>query len=86
LALNITTPFGWVSGKMLERAAAGRLGTAPSRAAVFAGLYTFKDETLGGIAPPLTFTRTRKSSVCWFTLLFKGGAWKESAGGRASCP
>jgi branched-chain amino acid transport system substrate-binding protein len=86
LALNITTPFGWVSGKMLEKAAAGRLGASPSRQAVFAGLYTFKGETLGGIAPPLTFTRTRKSADCWFTLLFKGGAWKESSTGRASCP
>jgi branched-chain amino acid transport system substrate-binding protein len=86
LALNITTPFGWVSGKMLERAASGRLGATPSRSAVFAGLYTFKGETLGGIAPPLTFTAGRKSAACWFTLLFKGGAWKESNGGRAACP
>jgi branched-chain amino acid transport system substrate-binding protein len=86
LKLNITTPFGWVAGKMLEKAAAGRLGSTPSRAAVVAGLYAFKGETLGGIAPPLTFSRSGKKADCWFTLSFKGGSWKEGNGGRASCP
>jgi branched-chain amino acid transport system substrate-binding protein len=86
LTLNITTPFGWVAGKMLERATTGRLGDTPSRAALVAGLLTFKGESLGGITPPLTFTAGRKSSVCWFTVLFTGGAWKQGGGGRAQCP
>lgn len=86
LQLNITTPFGWTSGKMLEKAAAGRLGDQPAPAAVIAGLRTFKNETLDGIAPPLTFSTRGKSSTCWFTLAFKGGAWKDGNGGRASCP
>jgi branched-chain amino acid transport system substrate-binding protein len=86
LKLNITTPFGWASGKMLERAATGRLGAVPARAALIAGLLSFKGETLAGIVPPLTFTATRKTSECWFTLTFNGGTWKEGGGGRAACP
>jgi branched-chain amino acid transport system substrate-binding protein len=86
LQLNITTPFGWVSGKMLEKAGTGRIGANPSRAGLLAGLLTFKGETLGGIAPPLTFTASRKNSECWFTVNFKGGSWKEGEGGLAGCP
>jgi branched-chain amino acid transport system substrate-binding protein len=86
LGLNITTPFGWVSGKLLERAATGTLGARPSRGALIASLLRLRGETLGGAAPPLTFTASKRSAPCWFTLLFTGGAWKEANHGRSSCP
>jgi branched-chain amino acid transport system substrate-binding protein len=48
----------WASGKLLERAAAG-LGDNLTPAAILNGLYGLRDETLGGILPPLTFPKGR---------------------------
>ncbi|HZQ78496.1 MAG TPA: ABC transporter substrate-binding protein [Acidimicrobiia bacterium] len=48
----------WASGKLLEKAAAG-LGDNLTAAALLSGLYGLRNETLGGILPPLTFPRGR---------------------------
>ena len=67
---------GWVSGKLLERAAAN-LPEPPTTAALLAGLWSLNGETLGGLTYPLTFIKdqppTRRS--CWFDVQIKNKTW-----------
>ena len=51
--------MAWASGQMFA-AAASHMGAHPSAAAVKAGLYSLKDETLGGLVPPTTYGRARR--------------------------
>ncbi|MGH9034940.1 MAG: ABC transporter substrate-binding protein, partial [Acidimicrobiia bacterium] len=48
----------WASGKLME-AAAARLSDNPVPAELLAGLHALRNETLGGILPPLTFPQGR---------------------------
>lgn len=89
LALNMASPVGWGAGLMFEEAVkkAGGLGSPVDRNKLFEGLYKFDGETLGGVAPPLTFRRgEKKNNPCWFTVEFKDGKWTAVNGGRHTCP
>lgn len=67
---------GWVSAKLFEKAAA-HLPEPPTADAVLAGLWTLRDDTLGGLTQPLTFVKDQpaKRLRCWFTLTIHNGAW-----------
>jgi branched-chain amino acid transport system substrate-binding protein len=58
----------WAAGLLFE-AAAAHLGRTPTAAGLTAGLYDLKDNTLGGFAPPLTFTRGKPHIVPYFFTL-----------------
>ena len=60
----------WVSGLILaeavKKANAGKSGAITS-ADVYKGLYAMHNDTLGGMAPPLTFKKGQPNPVhCWF--------------------
>jgi branched-chain amino acid transport system substrate-binding protein len=66
--------------------AGGTSGSALTPAQVLDGLYTFNDQTLGGLAPGLTFKKGQKHSVsCWFWLRTNGSAFTTPYGLTASC-
>jgi branched-chain amino acid transport system substrate-binding protein len=48
----------WASGKLME-AGAARLSDNPTPAELLVGLHALRNETLGGIVPPLTFPQGR---------------------------
>lgn len=77
---------GWTAGKLLE-AAAARLPEPPTSSALLQGLWSIRDDTLGGLTHPLTFgqgqTATRRA--CWFTLLIRNGSWVSADGYRLHC-
>jgi branched-chain amino acid transport system substrate-binding protein len=78
---------GWVAGKVLEKAAAN-LPEPPTSEAVLNGLWSFKDETLGGITAPLTFVKEQpaKRSTCWFTLqVSEKHEWVSPDGYKLNC-
>ncbi|HVW33125.1 MAG TPA: ABC transporter substrate-binding protein, partial [Acidimicrobiia bacterium] len=52
---------GWTAGKLLERAAAHNLSEPPASESVLKGLWTVKDDTLGGLTYPLTFSEGKTS-------------------------
>jgi len=81
------TLFAWAGGLLFQAAAhAAHLTPASSSADVKRGLYDLHGETLGGIAPPLTFAPGRPTFVpCYFTDALKDGAFAPSNGGRPSC-
>jgi branched-chain amino acid transport system substrate-binding protein len=50
------------------------------------GLYTFKNETLGGLTPPLTYTPGQPTFVgCYYVTEVKGGKFVAPDGGAPSC-
>jgi branched-chain amino acid transport system substrate-binding protein len=77
----------WASGRLFEAAArAGRLGDNPTPAQVLDGLYALKNETLGGLAAPLTFAKGQPtSSKCWFYYQVKDKKFTTPFGTSPSC-
>ncbi|HVW34645.1 MAG TPA: ABC transporter substrate-binding protein [Acidimicrobiia bacterium] len=70
---------GWVSGKLLEVAAAN-LEEPPTTAQILAGLWKVRNNTLGGITAPLTFTENQptKPYACGALVVTRNGAWVAS--------
>lgn len=57
----------WVSAKLFERAARGRLSATPTAEDVLKGLWSIKNDDLGGLTYPLTFTEGQDDPqmACW---------------------
>ena len=68
--------MGWAGGKLLERAAAA-LPEPPTSDAILEGLWSIRDDTLGGLTAPLTFVKNQppSPSSCWFNLVLKNDGW-----------
>jgi branched-chain amino acid transport system substrate-binding protein len=89
LNYNANLSGAWAAGKVFEKAAAGT-GAKPSTAAILKGLYTIKNDTFGGLTPPLTFApKTPASSAsgysqpevqCFFLIQWKNGVWGKPFG------
>lgn len=80
-AIDQSVIEGWTSGRMFE-AALNAVGSelrnrAVTTADVMTGLYKFKKETLGGLAPPLTFTKGQPSPIqhCYWAIGVKEGGF-----------
>ena len=67
-----TLTQGWAAAKIFEKAL-DNVGATASPADVLAGLWSFKNETIGGLTPPLTFARGR------FSLIHRVAAMKSTA-------
>ena len=76
---------GWSAAKLFERAARGVLSDKPQSADILRGLATFKDEPLGGLTPPLTFTPgTPPPPVpCGWAMVITKGNW--TSDGKQLC-
>lgn len=67
-------------------AKAQNLTPASKPADVKAGLYALKDETLGGIAPPLNYTEGKPTRInCWFEEEFVAGKATLPGGSAPQC-
>jgi branched-chain amino acid transport system substrate-binding protein len=86
IALGTGPPTGWVSGKLLERAAAN-LPEPPTSDAILRGLWSLKNDTLGGLTSPLTFAegKTAPRTACWFNLVVKSKAWVSPDSFKLNC-
>ncbi len=83
-----TAQMNWVAGQLFAAAAkAAKLGDSPTAAGVLDGLYALKGETLGGLAPPLTFVKGKPTTIpCWFTYKVSNGSFVVPPGGdKAQC-
>jgi branched-chain amino acid transport system substrate-binding protein len=68
--------MAWAALQLVAKAieTAQPRGAEVTRADVYRGLYSLKDETLGGLAPPLTYQRGKPTSIhCYFTARIKSG-------------
>ena len=79
--------YAWTAGKLFEAAAkAANLGPTSTPADVKKGLYALKNETLGGLAPPLTFTPNKPFfGVCWFTHKAANGTLVSTSNNKPVC-
>ena len=89
--VDSNTVAGWTAGVALGQAIKNYLSENPDAEidsdAIKEGLGMFKDETLGGLTPPLTFTSSgvQKQTACAFSIVVKDGAWTQN-GTDPVCP
>lgn len=83
----------WTSAALVgEAATLGKVGSgsqAASSAAFLKGLFAMHDETLGGLAPKLTFTHQANEDTnikCFFSMKIAGGKFVVTNGGNPTCP
>jgi branched-chain amino acid transport system substrate-binding protein len=81
-----STAIQWASGELFKKAAAG-IGAAPTSDAIFNGLWALRNETLGGLTPPLTFSAHQPSPqiTCYYLTKIAGGRWTAPYGARLQC-
>jgi branched-chain amino acid transport system substrate-binding protein len=82
-------PEAWTSGLLFQAAAqAAHLGDNATAAQVTDGLYDLHGDTLGGMAPPLTYTRGKPTTDinCVFLMGIKNGNWTLPIGLKQVCP
>lgn len=86
LVPGVATSTGWVSAKLFEKAAAN-LPEPPTSEGVLQGLWSLRNDTLGGLTMPLTFVMDQRASqvACWFTVQIKKAAWTSPDGFRLNC-
>jgi branched-chain amino acid transport system substrate-binding protein len=79
-------PMGWVAGKLLEKAGA-QLSEPPTAQSLLKGLWSIKNDTLGGLTLPLTFAENQLPvrKACWFTTVIVDGKWTSPNGFRLDC-
>lgn len=80
----------WVSGLLFQEAAkkanAGKNGPITS-AEIISGLHMISNDTLGGMAPPLTFKANQPNPVhCWFYVGIQNNKFTAPNGATPSCP
>lgn len=77
---------GWVSARLFE-AAVGRSAAPTTSAGILEGLWSLRDETVGGTLPALNFSRDKANPAaqCWSHLVAKGGRLVSPTDNRVSC-
>ena len=67
---------GWTTGKLWRRPAP-TCREPPTSASILQGLWQIKNDTLGGLTQPLTFTEDQNPNPmsCWFDIAIRKGAW-----------
>jgi branched-chain amino acid transport system substrate-binding protein len=83
-------PYTWTGLEALVYALKGA-GSNPTRDSVLTGLYSFKNQTLGGLtANPLNYTKNQavgqSFNPCYFVIGFKGGQVDAPIGLTPKCP
>ena len=86
---SLFVPEGWVSAKLLEKAAE-KVGDKPTSENILEGLWSMNGETLGGLLPgrmARTFRRDQPTpeSYCVFDTRLTGGRWTAPSGLEPIC-
>ncbi len=90
IANSASSAQGWVSGQLFAAAAKAAKFTqiaSPTNADVLKGLYQLKNETVGGLAPPLTYKAGKPtgSVSCFFIGGLKNGTFITPYGSKSFC-
>lgn len=86
LPLDPNTVQVWAAGALLETASK-KFGTQFRWQDLYAGLYTVKNSTLGGLTVPLTFHEGKPPEVakCAFYQVIDGGQLTSPLGDKQFC-
>ena len=84
--LGVGSMAGWVSGKLFERAAAS-MPEPPTTDALLQGLWSVKNDDLGGLTSQLVFTPNQPPTpiMCWWNVTLKKGQWSSPDGYQRNC-
>jgi branched-chain amino acid transport system substrate-binding protein len=77
----------WTGGELFQAAAkVGNIGPSSTPADIKKALYALKNETLGGIAPPLNFTPNKPAFIpCYFSTTISGQKFQSLDGNKPTC-
>ncbi len=85
-AFDPATIESWATGELFQAAVAASGSSTVTTASILAGLYNLHNDTLGGVAPPLSFTRGQDAAVkCFFIVGIHDGNWTEPQGLKTGC-
>jgi branched-chain amino acid transport system substrate-binding protein len=75
---NASSVSGWTSAKLFERAAGLAPGSDVTSDAILRGLWSVRNDDLGGITQPLTFTEGQNAPkvVCYWVAIVGKGKWQ----------
>jgi branched-chain amino acid transport system substrate-binding protein len=77
--------YSYVAGVLFSHAAKAA-GDSVTPASLKKALYTIKNETLGGLTPPLTFVEGKPTAVnCYFVMGLNGGKYSGIGPGATTC-
>lgn len=84
---GIGNSIGWTAAKAFELAARNVPDSSVTSADILNGLWSFKNETVGGLTHPLTFTKGQNAPrmPCWWQLVLDKGKWTAPNGMKVSC-
>ena len=78
----------WTAAKGFQKALESTTAATPTAADIKAAMYTFNNETLGGLTPnPITFTQGQdhKHNSCWFFMQVKNHKISAPDGMKTTC-
>jgi branched-chain amino acid transport system substrate-binding protein len=83
---DAATITGWVSAKLFQLAAKN-LSEPPTTADILNGLWSLKNNDLGGLTNPLTFTKDQNAprAFCYWLVELHDGKWGTPAGTQRVC-
>ena len=86
-AFGATATIGWAAGTVFATVAkTASLTPSSSQTDVIAALDTVKNDTFGGLTPPLTYTAGKAAQVpCSFVAGISNGKWTEPIGLKTVC-
>lgn len=84
---GIGTANGWTAGKGFEQAAQNVPDGQVTSQDILKGLWSFRNETLGDLTHPLTFTegQTAPRKTCWWPLIIESKKFNAPAGMTVRC-
>jgi branched-chain amino acid transport system substrate-binding protein len=87
VALGPTALAGWASAKVFELATQ-QIPDPPTSRGILDGLWSIKNNDLGGLTIPLTYVRNQPTTPpgCWWLVQIKGGQFTMPDGGQRHCP
>jgi branched-chain amino acid transport system substrate-binding protein len=84
--VNSAAEQAWVSGQLFQAAAAASDSSPVTTSSLIAGLYKLRNDKLGGLAPPLTFTKGTETNIkCFFVVGIQDGKYSEPIGLKSVC-
>jgi branched-chain amino acid transport system substrate-binding protein len=85
-AVNGMHSYGWVAAKLFERATQD-LSDPPTNEAVLKGLWSIRNDDLGGLTYPMSFApdRNPERKVCWSVVVVANHRFTAPSGGGLAC-
>jgi branched-chain amino acid transport system substrate-binding protein len=86
IPVDTNVMVGWVAAKLFE-AATTHLSEPPTSASVLAGLWSIKNDDLGGLTYPITFTKGQNAPrvFCYWLMAIQDGKFVSPNGGQRAC-